>query len=280
MRKKIHIGLIVFSVFAVFFCDSARTQAQVVYRKTVFKDEFNKPANTPVDSSKWTAEIGGGGWGNQELQYYTNSIDNAYHDGQGSLVIKAVKLHAPLALTCWNGPCQYTSARLVTKNKFDRKYGKFEARIKIARGQGIWSAFWMLGSDIDTVGWAQCGEIDILENIGREPSNSYGTAHGPGYSGANSIGGFHTLPNNQQLADDFHVYTTEWTENKIAFYVDGVLFKTITPQNLPAGKEWVFDHPFFMILNLAVGGPWGGVPDATTGFPQTMLIDYVRVYRR
>ncbi len=244
MRKKIHTSLILLSFFSIFFCHSAQAQAQVVYRKMAFKDEFNKAANAPIDSSKWTAEIGGGGWGNQELQYYTNSIENAYHDGQGSLIIKAIKLAPPLNLNCWYGQCQYTSARLITKGKFDRKYGKFEARIKIPRGQGIWSAFWMLGSDIDKVGWAQCGEIDILENIGREPSTVHGTIHGPGYSGANGIGGSFTLPNNQKFADDFHVYTTEWTENKIAFYVDGNLYKTITPQNLPPGKVWVFDHPF------------------------------------
>ncbi len=280
MRKKIHTSLIFLSLFSIFFCHSAQAQAQVVYRKMAFKDEFNKAANAPIDSSKWTAEIGGGGWGNQELQYYTNSIENAYHDGQGSLVIKAIKLAPSLNLNCWYGQCRYTSARLITKGKFDRKYGKFEARIKIPRGQGIWSAFWMLGSDIDKVGWAQCGEIDILENIGREPLTVHGTIHGPGYSGGGGIGGSHTLPNNQKFADDFHVYTTEWTENKIAFYVDGNLYKIITPQNLPPGKVWVFDHPFFMILNLAIGGPWGGAPDATTVFPQTILIDYVRVYRR
>lgn len=264
---------------AAIFCNSI-VAAQVGRGKYAFRDEFNKASNAPVDSSKWTAEIGGGGWGNQELQYYTNDIENAYHDGNGSLVIKAIKLTPPLNLTCWNGPCQYTSARLITKGKFDRKYGKFEARIKIPRGQGIWSAFWMLGGNIDTVGWANCGEIDVLENIGREPLTIHGTIHGPGYSGANSIGAPYSLPNNQKFADDFHVYAAEWTENKVSFYVDGNLYKTITPQNLPAGKQWVYDHPFFMILNLAVGGPWGGVPDATTVFPQTMLIDYVRVYRR
>ena len=124
----------------VFFSVAAVAQAQVIHRKLAFKDEFNKSANTPVDSSKWTAEIGGGGWGNQELEYYTNSVENAYHDGSGSLVIKAIKLTPPLNLNCWYGPCQYTSARLVTKGKFDRQYGKFEARIKIPRGQGMWSA--------------------------------------------------------------------------------------------------------------------------------------------
>ena len=266
--------------FVILFCGLTSAQKQFTYNKPVFKDEFNKPANTPVDSSKWTAEIGGGGWGNQELQYYTNDIENAYHDGAGSLVIKAVKKELPLSFNCWYGQCQYTSARLVTKGKFERKYGRFEARIKIPRGQGMWSAFWMLGNNIDTVGWAACGEIDVMENIGREPLTVHGTIHGPGYSGANAIGAPFSLTNDQEFADNFHVYATEWTENKIAFYVDDKLYKIITPQDLPAGKEWVYDHPFFMILNLAVGGNWGGNPDATTVFPGIMMIDYVRIYRR
>ena len=260
------------------FCNPV-VAARLSRGKYVFRDEFNKTRRTPVDSSKWTAEIGGSGWGNEELQYYTNSIENAYHDGQGALVIKAMKLPAP-SFDCWYGQCRYTSARLVTKHKFDLKYGRFEARIKISRGQGMWSAFWLLGNNIDTVGWAECGEIDVMENIGREPATVHGTIHGPGYSGAGSIGAPFDLANARQFADDFHVYATEWTENKIAFYVDDKLYKTITPQNLPAGKGWVYDHPFFMILNLAVGGNWGGAPDATTNFPQEMLIDYVRVYRR
>ncbi len=273
--------ILMFAALAwLFFCDSTMAQAQVRYRKLAFKDEFNKPANAPVDASKWTAEIGGGGWGNQESQYYTTNIENAYHDGQGNLVIKAIKLAPPLNLSCWYGPCQYTSARLITKGKFEQKYGKFEARIKIPRGQGMWAAFWMLGNNIDSVGWSTCGEVDIMENIGREPSTVHGTIHGPGYSGANGITSSFSFANNQTFADDFHVYATEWSENKIEFYVDGNLYKTITTQNLPNGNQWVFEHPFFMILNLAVGGNWGGAPDATTVFPGEMKIDYVRVYRR
>lgn len=267
-------------MFALLSCEMISAQAQVVYRKLAFKDEFNKAVKAPIDSAKWTAEIGGGGWGNQELQYYTNSIENAFHDGKGSLVIKAIKRDLPLDYKCWYGQCRYTSARLITKGKFDQKYGRFEARIKIPRGQGMWSAFWMLGNNIDSVGWAQCGEIDVMENIGREPSTVHGTVHGPGYSGANSIGAAFDLISNVKFADNFHVYATEWSENKISFYVDGKLYKTITPKDLPEGKNWVYDHPFFMILNLAIGGNWGGAPDETTIFPQEMLIDYVRVYSR
>lgn len=273
-----------FSVLLIFLAAvssvTVSAQAQVVYRKLAFKDEFNKKVNAPVDTSKWTAEIGGGGWGNQELQYYTNSIDNAYHDGNGNLVIKAIKLAPPLNLSCWYGPCQYTSARLITKQKFDQKYGRFEARIKIPKGQGLWGAFWLLGNNIDKVGWPQCGEIDIMENIGREPLTVHGTIHGPGYSGANAISSSYNLPNNEVFGDDFHVYATEWSENKIQFFVDGKLYKTITPADVPQGSQWVYDHPFFMILNLAIGGPWGGSPDNTTVFPGVMMIDYVRVYKR
>jgi beta-glucanase (GH16 family) len=144
----------------------------------------------------------------------------------------------------------------------------------------MWAAFWMLGNNIDKVGWAQCGEIDIMENIGREPSTVHGTIHGPQYSGANGIGGSYNLPENQRFADGFHIYAVEWKKGKIKFFVDGNLYKTITPKDLPPGREWVYDHPFFMILNLAIGGPWGGSPDETTVFPGIMQIDYVRVYKR
>ena len=259
---------------------SVASAGQITYRKAAFRDEFNGPANSPPDPAKWTAEVGGWGWGNQELEYYTNSTDNAYQDGAGSLVIKALKLNPPLTLSCWYGPCQYTSARLITKQKFDVKYGRFEARIKIPRGQGVWPAFWLLGNNIDSVSWPQCGEIDIMENIGREPSTIHGTAHGPGYSGGNGIGAAYSLPDNAPFADGFHVFILEWTENRIRWYVDGKIYKTMSPQDIPAGTQWVYDHPFFILLNFAVGGQWPGSPDGTTVFPQTMIVDYVRVYRR
>jgi beta-glucanase (GH16 family) len=273
-----------FSVLVLFIalclCDSVVAEAQVVYRKTAFKDEFNKPLNTPIDTGKWTAEIGGKGWGNQELQYYTNSIGNAYHDGNGSLVIKLIELEPPLTLSCWYGPCKYTSARLVTKKKFEQKYGRMEARIKVPSGRGFWPAFWMLGSDIGQNGWPDCGEIDIMENIGREPATVHGTIHGPGYSGANGIGSSFTLPDGEAFSDKFHVFAVEWSEEKIIWYIDGREFQTLTPEDLPENSEWVFDHPFFLIMNLAIGGPWSGNPDESTVFPGVMMIDYVRVYKR
>lgn len=270
--KKPTLILLAFLTFFV-----TEISAQTKFSQITFQDEFNSEKGSAVDSSKWIHETGGRGWGNQELQYYTNSTENSFHDGKGNLVIKAVKLSPPLSLDCWYGKCEYTSARLITKGKFEQKYGKFEARIKIPKGQGMWSAFWMLGNDIDKVGWAECGEIDIMENIGKEPKTIYGTLHGPGYSGDKSVSSSIKLKKN--VADDFHVFTTEWEENKISFFMDGKLYKTLTPKDLPAGKKWVFDHPFFMLLNFAIGGPWGGNPNKTSVFPQEMLIDYVRVYQ-
>ncbi len=253
------------------------TPSQVNRREIVFEDEFNGPRGSAVDLTKWTSEIGGGGWGNQELQYYTNSTENAYLDGKGNLVIKAVEIQTPGNLSCWYGPCKYTSARLITKGKFEQKYGRFEARIKVPQGQGMWTAFWMLGNDIDKVGWASCGEIDIMENIGKEPKTIHGTIHGPDYSGDKSIGAAFIIK--KKFADDFHVFATEWRENKIEFFVDGKRYKTLTPRDLPKGKKWVYGHPFFLLLNFAVGGPWGGNPDKTSVFPQEMVIDYVRVHQ-
>jgi len=157
-------------------------------------------------------------------------------------------------------------------------YGRFEARLQIPRGQGIWPAFWMMGADLATVGWPRCGEIDIMENIGKEAATVHATIHGPGYSGADSIGDAYTMPGGAPVADAFHVFAAEWEPAVIRFYVDGTLFSTRTPADLKAGQTWVFDHPFFVILNVAVGGNWPGNPDASTVFPQTMRVDYVRVY--
>lgn len=265
------IAIAVFSMLA---------SAQSERRKMTFSDEFDKAKGTPVDASKWTHEIGGQGWGNQELQYYTDSTENSFHNGEGSLVIKVIEKGLPEKdFKCWYGKCKYTSARLVTNKKFTQKYGRFEARIKIPRGQGTWSAFWMLGDDFDTVGWSKCGEIDIMENIGREPSTVHGTVHGPGYEGNKGIGKAYELNDNAIFADDFHVYAVEWKKNKIEWFVDGKKYFTLTPKDLPKGKKWVYDHPFFLLLNLAIGGPWSGNPDENTVFPQEMLIDYVRVYQ-
>ena len=244
----------------------------------IWSDEFNGPVGSTVDSTKWVFDIGGSGWGNNELEYYTNSTRNASMDGNGNLVITAIKETLPRKNRCWYGQCQYSSSRIKTKKKFEQSYGRFEARIQIPYGQGIWPAFWMLGNNIDTVSWPNCGEIDIMENIGREPSTVHGTIHGPGYSGANGIGAAYVLPGGV-FSDGFHVFAVEWEPNAIRWYVDGNLYQSRTAADLPGGAVWVFDHPFFMLLNVAVGGFWPGSPDATTMFPQRMYIDYVRVYQ-
>jgi beta-glucanase (GH16 family) len=245
-----------------------------------WSDEFDGPAGSAVDGTKWVAEVGNGpdGWGNRERQYYTDTTKNASMDGAGHLVITAYRESPGKRFRCWYGECRYTSARLKTQGKFEQAHGRFEARIRVPRGQGIWPAFWMLGNNIQTKGWPTCGEIDIMEHIGREPSNVYGTIHGPGYSGASSIGAPYTLPG-ARFTDDFHVFAVEWEPDRIRWYVDGRLYQTRTPADLPAGSAWVFDHPHFLLLNLAVGGHWPGDPDTSTVFPQKMHVDYVRVYR-
>ena len=244
-----------------------------------WSDEFDGPAGALVDGTKWVAETGGHGWGNQEREFYTAGTENASLDGNGRLVITARAEPANSTRNCWYGACQYTSARLITKGLFEQTYGRFEARIRIPRGQGIWPAFWMLGSNIGGVGWPVCGEIDIMENIGREPKTVHGTIHGPGYSGAGGIGASYGLATDS-FADDFHVFTVEWTLNEIRWLIDEKEYNRITPTRLPFGGTWVFDHPFFLLLNVAVGGAWPGDPDPSTVFPQEMVVDYVRVYRR
>ena len=260
-------------VLTLFFCTSEYAQENSF---TSFADEFSGRSGQTFDSSKWTAEVGGSGWGNEELQYYRDNIENARLDGKGNLAITAFKMDSKSHLPCWYGKCLYTSARLITKKKFEFKYGRIEARIKLPEGVGVWPAFWMLGNDIDQVGWPGCGEIDILEFIGREPTKIYGTVHGPGYSGAKSIGGS-TSTGAVRASADFHTYAIEWSEDEIRWFFDGKMYHRFSRADVPSGSNWVFDHPFFIIINFAVGGKWPGSPDAKTKFPQSMLIDYVRV---
>lgn len=244
-----------------------------------WSDEFNGPAGASFDRTKWVADTGGQGWGNQEREFYTTRAENIALDGAGHLVITAEAEPATTNYQCWYGRCGYTSARIRTQGLFSQAYGRFEARIRIPRGQGLWPAFWMLGDNITSVGWPQSGEIDIMENIGREPTVVHGTMHGPGYSGAKGIGGPDSLSSGA-FADDFHVYAVEWSPGEVTWLVDGHEYFRTTPASLPAGTTWVYDHPFFLILNVAVGGGWPGDPDATTVFPQRMVVDYVRAYRR
>jgi beta-glucanase (GH16 family) len=232
----------------------------------VWSDEFD---GENINTENWTYDIGGTGWGNAELQYYTDRPENARIE-DGILVIEARREEER-----FQGR-EYTSARLKTQGLQTWTYGRIEARIQIPRGQGIWPAFWMLGSNIATVSWPGCGEIDVMENIGREPKIVHGTIHGPGYSGANGVGNSYPHPEGEAFADDFHVYAVEWEPEELRWYVDDAHYGTVTTDDVPG--EWVYDHPFFIILNVAVGGHWPGYPDDTTEFPQQMRVDYVRVY--
>lgn len=236
----------------------------------VWSDDFDGASGELPDASKWTYDIGTGsnGWGNQELQYYTNRPENVAMDGAGHLVITARRE------TFAGAP--FTSARIKTQGIFAQAYGRFEARIKTPYGPGLWPAFWLLGADIESIGWPLCGEIDIMELRGQEPNIINGSVHGPGYSGGAAVTQSFGFANNRFDAD-FHVFAVEWGEDYIDYFVDNTLYQRITPDDL-AG-EWVFDDPFFLILNVAVGGNYVGFPTSQTPFPQRMTVDYVRVYR-
>jgi beta-glucanase (GH16 family) len=233
----------------------------------VWSDEFNDAAGRFPNEDFWSYDLGTGdnGWGNAELQSYTKNPQNVSMDGEGNLVITALR-----------NENSFTSARIKTQGKFSQQYGRFEARLITPYGPGIWPAFWLLGESIETVGWPQCGEIDIMELRGQEPNLIHGTIHGPGYSGGNPITAQYGLTDNR-FDNDYHVFAIEWDADKIDFFVDDFLYQRI-PRDEPEG-EWVFDAPFFIIFNVAVGGNYVGFPTSETPFPQQMIIDYVRVYR-
>lgn len=245
-------------------------------------DEFDAAAGSPADPSRWTYETGGWGWGNDELQYYTDSTDNAAHDGAGNLVITTREVDpATSGLTCWYGPCTHTSARLITEGKAEFRYGRMEARVRLPQGAaGIWPAFWSLGTDFRDVGWPQTGEIDVMEFVGKLPEEVFGTIHGPGYSGGESFGDTHDFGRN--LGGEWLTFSAEWEPEEIRWYVteDGgqpIHFHTATPADVTG--EWVFEHPFSLIANMAVGGNFGGPLAPELTFPQQVAFDYVRVYQ-
>jgi beta-glucanase (GH16 family) len=255
-------------------CATAGAQALAGWN-LIWSDEFSGAANTPPDPSKWGYDLGDGGWGNSELETYTNSTLNSFQDGLGHLVIEAVNT---------NG--NYTSARLKTQNStnpFTFLYGRVDASIKLPYAQGTWPAFWMLGSRFPTVAWPLCGEIDLAENFGvqdNDASTNHGTIHGPNYAGT-GVTATYTLPGNQLISAGYHVFSMQWAPGSIQLSVDGNAYLNATPASLPAGGTWVFDNnPMFLLLNLAVGGSPApvGAPDAAE-FPQQMLVDYVRVYQ-
>ena len=238
-----------------------------------FAQEFVGPKGSAPDPKVWSRDLGGSGYGNNESQSYTDGTSNAFLDGRGHLIIEARKEKT----TGKDGITkEYSSARLKTNTSFTQTYGKFEARIKMPIGKGIWPAFWMLGANVNQVGWPKCGEIDIMEFLGHEANTTHGTIHGPGYSGGAGVSSLTTSPSS--LSEGFHVYGLEWEPERLRFYLDGKLFQTVTPNDVGT-NDWVYDHPFFIILNLAVGGDWPGYPDAKTTFPQQFVIDYVRAYK-
>ena len=241
--------------------------------KLLWSDEFDGAAGTPPDPARWSYALGDGsadgnpGWGNDELQHYTDDPANAALDGDGNLAITA-------RLGSGGG---YTSARIHTRDTFTFTYGRIETRLKVPRGAGLWPAAWALAANISEVGWPECGEIDVMEHVCRDPRAVYGTIHGPGYSGEHGHGRRIELAHD--FADDFHVVAVDWEEAALAWSVDGDTFLQVTPDDL-APNRWVFDHPHYLLLNLAVGGHFGGPPAPDLALPQTFLVDSIRVYER
>jgi beta-glucanase (GH16 family) len=274
-NSKIIVSAVIYSflLIALFGCKKDNTQKLEPRNwQLVWSDDFNGAAGESPDSAKWTYDIGVGpnndGWGNAELEYYTSRPTNVSVDGNGNLAITAKS-------ELYSGSA-FTSARIKTQGLFDQAYGRFEARIQTPYGPGIWPAFWLLGSNIGSVGWPQCGEIDILELRGQKPNIIAGTLHGPGYSGGAAISKSFAFEN-ARFDTDFHLFAVEWGKDYIDLFVDNTLYQQLTPEDLTG--DWVFDHPFFIILNVAVGGNYVGYPSSLTPFPQTMLVDYVKVYK-
>jgi beta-glucanase (GH16 family) len=256
-------------------------QAQNRRERLLWSDEFNGVASSfPPSPANWTFETGSNGFGNQELETYCTygssqppcdaAQPNAFVGKDGYLHIVARS----------DGRGHYTSARIKSEGLKSFQYGRIEARIKIPKGEGFWPAFWMLGDNIPKVHWPACGELDIMENIGKKPGTIYGSIHGTGFTGT-QIGLPFTLPHNEAFGNAFHVFGLLWSPQKVEYYVDDPahVYASFTPASLPAGAVWPFDDgKFFFLLNLAIGGDWPGSPDASSKFPQEMLVDYVRVY--
>jgi len=256
-------------------------QAQERHERLLWSDEFNGSASSSAPNpANWTFETGSNGFGNQELETYCSygslqapcdaAQPNAFVGKDGFLHIVARS----------DGHGHYTSARVKSEGLKSFQYGRIEARIKIPKGEGFWPAFWMLGDNMAKVHWPACGELDIMENIGKKPGTIYGSIHGTGFTGT-QIGLPFTLPHDEAFGDAFHVFGLLWSPKKIEYYVDDPahVYASFTPASLPPGAVWPFDDgEFFFLLNLAVGGDWPGSPDASSKFPQEMLVDYVRAY--
>ncbi|MDX5585277.1 MAG: glycoside hydrolase family 16 protein [Aureibaculum sp.] len=286
-KALLFMSFLLVAVLVISSCATDDTQTVAEFTELVWQDEFDTEG--APNPAIWGYEIGdgsdtqaGSGWGNGELQYYTSRTENATVEN-GVLLITALQED-------YNG-ASYTSAKLSTKGLFEQTYGRFEARIRVPGGSGLWPAFWMLGADCGDVLWPQCGEIDIMEYRRQEPTQVSGSVHGPGYSGLTIPQGH--ITKSYELVNDrydagFHIFGIEWGPEYINYYVDDVLYNQITPEDLEitpddddtgALGEWVFNKPFYIIINLAVGGAFPGSPDSEETFPQSMLVDYVRVYK-
>jgi beta-glucanase (GH16 family) len=244
-------------------------------RKLIWSDEFNGPTGASP-GPQWQFDTGGGGWGNEELESYTARPVNAELDGQGHLAItaRAEKYTGKDGITR-----DYTSARLQTLNTFQFQYGLVEARIQVPAGQGLVAQFWALGSEAyeGSEAWPACGEIDTAEVLGSEPNVVNGTLHAPWPWAPTGIQG--QAESATPLSAGFHTYSVEWEPERISFMLDGTVYKTITPADLPAGSAWPFKHPYFLLMDLAVGGEWPGSPNASTHFPAQMLVDWVHIWQ-
>jgi len=236
----------------------------------VWADEFDGTAGSaPADH--WVPDVGGDGWGNSQLEHNTDRTDNAFLDGGGHLVIRALRED-------YEGNA-YTSARLTTRDTVEHGPARIEASIQVPQGAGIWPAFWLLGADFPEVGWPGCGEIDILEVRGSQPERVITTVHGPGYSGGEGVGTATVLPD-ATASETFHTYAVDIDPEHIVWWIDGQRVHTVRPGDLPGGTAWAFDDPFFIILNVAVGGHFVEPPSEDTPFPADMVVDYVRVFER
>jgi len=272
-RRLVHLlggWWVVLLSAALLGCSGAAAPASTDWQ-LVWADEFDGAAGSRPDSTRWRYDIGTD-WGNAQLEYDTDRTQNVSLDGAGRLAITALQ-------ESYLGR-DFTSGRINTRDLFAQQTGRFEARIQLPVGRGIWPAFWLLGADFASVGWPACGEIDIMEYRGQEPGRTHGSLHGPGYSGGSALTSRYDLPGGATFSSGFHVFAVEWSSEQITWFVDDTRFLSIRPVDLPSGSQWVFRRPFFVILNVAVGGAFVGPPDATTTFPQTMLVDWVRVYRR
>ncbi len=262
---------LILSIVALSFysCDTDETQRVTTLENLVFEEDFS---GSELDMSIWSYDIGDGsdqgiaGWGNDELQTYTDRPENIKVE-DGKLIITARQ-------ESFDG-AGYTSARILTKEKLTQQYGRIEARMKMPWGRGLWPAFWMLGEDIDEVGWPLTGEIDIMEYRGQDPTIVHASVHGPGYSAGQAITKTYNLENDR-LDTDFHIFGIEWGEDFINFYVDDFLYSRTTPEDVTGA--WVFNKPFYLLINMAVGGTFVGSPNSETQFPQTLEVDYVRIF--